>query len=127
MYPKGAYKVSGTNEAVFAQTHLELELRRVQKGLALNERRACTPTPRGMEDKTLTAFVTVIEEPAHNGRRNSIIAYGVGTPYGLLLSLMPQPFPLESCGGTQVVLPVDPLSQQTTRDVLDLSAGGSVV
>lgn len=67
MQPKGAYKVSGTNKAVFAQTRLELELRRVQEGLALNERRACTPTPRGMQDKTLTAFVTVIEEPAHNG------------------------------------------------------------
>lgn len=100
----------------------------MHEGLALNLRRACTPTPREMQNKTLTAFVTVIEEPAHNWRRNSIIAYGVGTPYGLLLSLMPQPFPLENCGGTQVVLPVDPLSQQTTRrDVLDLSAGGSVI
>lgn len=127
MHSKGAYKVSGTNEAGFAQTRLELELRRVHEGLALNERRARTPTSREMQDKTLTAFVTLIEEPAHNGRRNNIIAYGVGTPYGLLLSLMPQPFPLENCGRTQVVLPVDPLSQQTTRDVLHLSAGGSVV
>lgn len=47
-FPKCAYIVSGTFVAVFAQTRLEsgVASRAPQEGLALNEPRACTPTPR---------------------------------------------------------------------------------
>lgn len=92
---KCAYTVSGTFDAVFAQTRLTS--RAPLEGLALNE--LSVHAHSGL-DKTLTAFVTVIEEPVHNGIRTCIIAYVVGMPFGLSLSSMPQPFPLGYCGGT---------------------------